>query len=163
MITSSISRRGALKSLASGFGYLAFAGLAQSQATATERSVGGLTLKAPHFAPRAKRVIFLCMNGGPSHVDTWDPKPQLTKMDGKTISDDGVAMRSPFKFSRYGQSGLEVSDLFAKTAAAHIDDMCVIRGMYADVPNHEPSLLLMNCGDGRQRQWRYKLSEVSNA
>ena len=59
-------------------------------------------------------------------------------------------MKSPFSFKKYGQSGIEVSELFAETAEAHIDDMCVIRSMYADVPNHEPSLLLMNCGDGRQ-------------
>src|SRR5690606_13356831 len=72
------------------------------------------------------------------------PLPGSLRTERKT----GAAMRSPFKFAKYGQSGLEVSELFAKTAA-HIDDLCVIRSMTADVPNHEPSLLLMNCGDGR--------------
>jgi hypothetical protein len=91
-------------------------------------------------------------------VDTFDPKPMLDKYHGKPIPTGnlrterktGAAMKSPFRFKKYGQSGIEASELFAKTAAAHIDDMCVIRGMYADVPNHEPSPLLMNCGDGRQ-------------
>jgi hypothetical protein len=96
------------------------------------------------------------MNGGPSHVDTFDPKPALDRYHGKPIPagnlrterKTGAAMRSPYKFRRYGQSGIEVSDLFAATAA-HIDDIAVIRSMSADVPNHEPSLLLMNCGEGR--------------
>jgi hypothetical protein len=105
---------------------------------------------------KAKSIILLFMGGGPSQVDTFDPKPELTKYHGKPIPTGnlrterktGAAMKSPFVFKKYGQSGIEVSELFAKTAA-HIDDMCVIRSMYADVPNHEPSLLLMNCGDGR--------------
>ncbi len=95
------------------------------------------------------------MNGGPSHVDTFDPKPSLTKYAGKPIPETlpterktGAAFGSPFKFQRYGQSGIEVSELFSKTAE-HIDDICVIRSMHADVPNHEPSLMLMNCGDAR--------------
>ena len=97
------------------------------------------------------------MNGGPSQVDTFDPKPLLAKYHGKplpgptlrTERKTGAALGSPFAFKKYGQSGIEVSDLFARTAKRHIDDMCIIRSMYADVPNHEPSLMLMNCGDGR--------------
>jgi hypothetical protein len=113
--------------------------------------------KGPHFAPKAKRVIHLFMNGGPSHVDTFDPKPELTKWHGKTLPDEnrlkterktGTAYRSPFAFKKYGQSGLPVSELFPHVAK-HADDLCVIRSMRADVPNHEPSLMLMNCGDGR--------------
>jgi hypothetical protein len=96
------------------------------------------------------------MNGGPSQVDTFDPKPMLDKYHGKPLPETnlrterktGAAMRSPFKFKKHGQSGIEVSELFENTAM-HIDDMCIIRSMYADVPNHEPSLMLMNCGDGR--------------
>ena len=96
------------------------------------------------------------MNGGPSHVDTFDPKPMLDRYHGKplprpnlrTERKTGAALRSPFAFRKYGQSGIEVSELFAQTAQ-HIDDMCIIRSMHADVPNHEPSLMLMNCGDGR--------------
>ena len=97
------------------------------------------------------------MNGGPSHVDTFDPKPMLAKYHGKplpgpnlrTERKTGAALGSPFTFKKYGQSGIEVSELFASTAGQHIDDLCIIRSMYADVPNHEPSLMLMNCGDGR--------------
>ncbi|HEY1186844.1 MAG TPA: DUF1501 domain-containing protein [Gemmata sp.] len=116
-----------------------------------------LAVKKPHFAAKAKHVVHLFMNGGPSQVDTFDPKPALDKYHGKPIPSGnlrterktGAAMKSPFAFKKYGRSGIEVSDLFRRTAA-HIDDMCVIRSMRADVPNHEPSLLLMNCGDGRQ-------------
>ncbi len=113
--------------------------------------------KGPHFAPKAKRVIHLFMNGGPSHVDTFDPKPELAKWHGKILPDEhrlsterktGAAYKSPFAFKKYGQSGLPVSDLFPHVAK-HADDLCVIRSMRADVPNHEPSLMLMNCGDGR--------------
>jgi hypothetical protein len=115
-----------------------------------------LTPKAPHFPAKAKRVIHLFMNGGPSHVDTFDPKPELTKYHGKelpthlnTERKTGAAFGSPFPFQKRGKSGIEVSDLFAKTAES-IDEICVIRSMRADVPNHEPSLLLMNCGEARQ-------------
>ena len=96
------------------------------------------------------------MNGGPSHVDTFDPKPMLDRHNGKPVPTNlpterktGAAMGSPFRFKKYGQSGIEVSDLFAHTAGM-IDDICVIRSMHADVPNHEPSLMLMNCGEARQ-------------
>jgi hypothetical protein len=115
-----------------------------------------LTPQAPHFAGRAKRVIHLFMNGGPSQVDTFDPKPMLDKWDGKKIPNHlpterptGAAMKTAFPFHQYGQSGLPVSDLFAHTAQAAADDLCVIRSMRADVPNHEPSLMLMNCGDSQ--------------
>lgn len=110
----------------------------------------------PHFAPKAKRVIHFFLNGGPSHVDTFDPKPALQRYEGQPIPSHriterktGAAFPSPFSFQRYGQSGIEVSELFAKTAA-HIDDIAVIRSMHAQVPNHEPSLMLMNCGDSIQ-------------
>jgi hypothetical protein len=98
-------------------------------------------------------VVHFFLNGGPSHVDTFDPKPALAKYAGqplpKTLATErktGAAFPSPFKFRRYGQSGIEVSNLFARTAE-HIDDIAVVRSMYAQVPNHEPSLMLMNCGD----------------
>ena len=112
---------------------------------------------APHFPAKARHVIHLFMNGGPSHVDTFDPKPMLAKYAGKNLPMEnlrterktGAAFPSPFKFRRYGQSGIEVSDLFTRTALS-IDDIAVIRSMHADVPNHEPSLRLMNCGDARQ-------------
>jgi hypothetical protein len=114
-----------------------------------------LAPRAPHFPPRAKRVIHLFMNGGPSQVDTFDPKPLLEKYAGKdlprsfqTERKTGAAFPSPFAFRPYGQSGIEVSELFSKTAEC-IDDIAVIRSMHADVPNHQPSILLMNCGDAR--------------
>jgi len=124
-------------------------------AEAKTDSANPLAPKAPHFAPTAKRVIHLFANGGPSQVDTFDPKPALAKYAGKPIPlslkterKTGAAFPSPFKFQKYGKSGIEVSELFAKTAA-HIDDICVIRSMHADVPNHEPSFLLMNTGESR--------------
>ena len=117
--------------------------------------VNPLAPKTPQFPAKAKRVIHLFMNGGPSHVDTFDPKPSLEKYAGKLLPMDlkterktGAAYPSPFKFKKYGQSGIEVSELFAHTAES-IDDIAVIRSMHADVPNHEPSLMLMNCGDAR--------------
>ena len=116
-----------------------------------------LAPKKPHFAPKAKQVVHLFMNGGPSHVDTFDPKPLLDKYHSKPLPNPNLrterktagAMRSPFAFKRYGKSGIEVSELFGLTASQHIDDMCILRSLYAEVPNHEPSLMLMNCGDGR--------------
>ena len=120
-------------------------------------SLNPLTPKAPHFRPRAKRIIHLFMNGGPSHVDTFDPKPTLQKYEGKmlpmpnlpTERKTGAAFGSPYTFSKYGQSGLPVSEIFPHTAK-HMDDICVLRSMRADVPNHEPSLMLMNCGESIQ-------------
>ena len=122
-----------------------------------ESFISPLTPKSPHFPGKAKRVIHLFMNGGPSHVDTFDPKPMLEKYAGKLLPTEnlkterktGAAFPSPFKFKKYGQSGIEVSELFSKTAES-IDDIAVIRSMQAEVPNHEPSLLLMNCGEPRQ-------------
>src|SRR5439155_14017301 len=123
---------------------------------ATSGAGNPLAPKQPHFRPRAKRVVHLFMNGGPSQVDTFDPKPMLDRYHGKPLPNPNLrterktagAMRSPFQFSRHGKSGVEVSELFAQTAGL-IDDICVVRSMHADVPNHEPSLMLMNCGDGR--------------
>jgi hypothetical protein len=137
-------------------GVLGDAGLLRAEPAPALRAGEPLAPRSPHFAPRARRVVHLFMNGGPSHVDTFDPKPALDKYHGKLLPSPNLrterktagAMRSPYKFARYGKSGVEVSELFAKTAGC-IDDICVIRSMYADVPNHEPSLMLMNCGDGR--------------
>jgi len=137
-------------------GILGQAGLFGNTASASEMNLNPLTVKAPHFPAKAKRVIHIFANGGASHVDTFDPKPSLTKWNGKEIPTrlqterkTTNAMASPFKFQKYGQSGLEVSELFAKTAEAAADDLCVVRSMCADVPNHEPSLMLMNCGEAR--------------
>jgi hypothetical protein len=122
----------------------------------SEAAVNPLTPRRPHFAPRAKHIIHLFMNGGPSQVDTFDPKPLLQKMAGKELPNGnlrterptGAAFPSPYTFSKYGQSGIEVSAIFPHVAR-HVDDLTIIRSMHADVPNHEPSLLLMNCGEAR--------------
>jgi hypothetical protein len=145
------SRRDLLRRSGVGFGMLGLAGL-----LAEKQEVLAGTPIPPHFAPKAKRVVHFFLNGGPSHVDTFDPKPSLLKYAGQSIPNTllterktGHAFPSPFRFDRYGESGIEVSELFAKTAQ-HIDDIAVIRSMYAQVPNHEPSLMLMNCGDSIQ-------------
>jgi hypothetical protein len=148
-----LTRRDFLARTGLGLGLLSLGGVAKAEAPGSSP----LNPRAPHFAPRAKRVIHFFLNGGPSHVDTFDPKPMLAKYAGKPIPGEylrterktGAAFPSPFTFRKYGSSGLEISDLFAKTAA-HADDIAVVRSMYAQVPNHEPSLMLMNCGDSVQ-------------
>ena len=152
-----MSRREALSRCGTGLGMLGLASLLADQTLTADDSVSPLSPKRPHFEARAKHVVHLFMNGGPSHVDTFDPKPKLSEWHGKplpagnlrTERKTGAAMRSPFEFRRYGKSGIEVSDLFWQTAHNHIDDIAVIRSMQAEVPNHESSLMLMNCGDGR--------------
>ena len=109
--------------------------------------VSPLAPHAPHFPGKAKAIIHIFAQGAPSHVDTWDPKPMLAKMNDQTVG-DGVAMASPFSFSKYGQSGLEVSEVFAKTAA-HADDLAVIRSMWTDIPAHEVATVFMNTGSLR--------------
>ena len=125
-------------------------------ARANEDYVSPLLPKAPHLSGKARHVIHIFANGGPSHIDTFDPKPSLEKYAGKNLPMEnlrterrtGAAFPSPFKFKKYGKSGIEVSELFPCVAES-IDDIAVIRSMHADVPNHEPSLLLMNCGEAR--------------
>jgi hypothetical protein len=154
------SRRELLSRMGNGFAALGLMGVLGESAFASSVPQGGVRLnplapKAPMFAAKAKRVIFLFMNGGPSQVDTFDPKPMLAKYAGQAIPlqlpterRTGAALPSPYKFQKYGQSGIEVSEIFPNVAK-HVDDMVVIRSMHADVPNHEPSLMLMNCGDAR--------------
>jgi hypothetical protein len=159
---SILSRRDILRRAGMGFGTLALGGLLAESglggaAMAADLASGSpLAPKAPHFAPKAKRVIHLFMNGGPSQVDTFDPKPELTKQHGKTLANSlpterktGTAFKSPFSFKKYGKSGLEISELFSNVGEV-ADELCVIRSMTADVPNHEPSFMLMNCGEARQ-------------
>ena len=146
-----MSRRTMLRSSASGFGYLAFAALAHS--LAARRALGSdgpLAPKETHFPARAKRVIFLCMNGGPSHIDLFDHKPQLKKHDGADTADSSLRSRSslmasPFAFERRGESGLWMSELMPRLAA-HADDLCVIRSMRTDLPNHSQAFLQMHTG-----------------
>jgi hypothetical protein len=158
---SVFSRRGWLQRSGMGIGALGLMHLLQQDGalvSATEVATANRPLAArpPHFPGRAKRVIHFFLNGGPSHVDTFDPKPALAKYAGQTLPETltterktGAAFPSPFTFKKYGQAGIEVSEIFSRTAE-HIDDIAVIRSVYAQVPNHEPSLMLMNCGDSAQ-------------
>ncbi|MBK9137884.1 MAG: DUF1501 domain-containing protein [Verrucomicrobia bacterium] len=151
-----LTRREFLHRCGLGFGALGLATLFGPPALADATKLDSpLAPKAPHFPAKAKRVIHIFANGGASHVDTFDPKPELTKWHGKklplelkTERNTGTAFGSPFKFQKHGQCGLEVSELFPHVAES-ADELCVIRSMHADVPNHEPSLLLMNCGESR--------------
>ncbi|MGN6134633.1 MAG: DUF1501 domain-containing protein [Aureliella sp.] len=144
----SVSRRQMLQTSGAGFGMLSLAGLLGQQATAAS---GPGPATGLHHQPRAKRVIFLFMNGGPSHVDTFDPKPMLAKhaeempasMEGRKIK--AGYMPSPFRFRSHGESGNVMSELLPNLARC-ADDLCIIRSMHTDVPNHEPGLLLMNSG-----------------
>lgn len=157
---AAISRRELFTRLGGGFGALGLAGTLAfdaGMALADEApvAVDPLAARPPHFPARAKRVIFLFMNGGPSHLDTLDPKPLLKKHAGQPPPDShadplrkakGGLMPSPFAFAKYGRAGIEISELFPKLAE-RIDDICVIRSLYTDNPNHEPSLLMMNSGN----------------
>jgi hypothetical protein len=143
--------------MGTGFGMAGLAGILSASKTAGSMTPSGASApmapKAPHFAASAKHVIFLFLNGGPSQVDTFDPKPMLQKYSGQPIPSGnlqserktGNLLGSPFAFRRCGQSGIEISEIFPKLGDA-IDDVCVIRSMYTEIPNHEPSLFLMNCG-----------------
>ena len=155
MMNFSPSRREILRTMGTGFGMAGLAGILQAERPSAVREVplAPLAPKSPHFTPTAKHVIFLFLNGGPSQVDTFDPKPMLQKLSGqpipagnlKTERKTGNLLGSPFSFRRCGKSGIEVSEIFPKLGDA-IDDVCVIRSMYTEIPNHEPSLFLMNCG-----------------
>ncbi len=156
---SGIPRRSMLQRSALGLGALGLWSVLQDDGrlgTTPPAQAGPLDVRPPHMPGRAKRVIHFFLNGGPSHVDTFDPKPALAKYAGQPLGrtftterKTGAAFPSPFSFRRYGESGIEVSEIFSKTAE-HIDDIAVVRSMYAQVPNHEPSLMLMNCGDSVQ-------------
>src|SRR6267143_1607359 len=155
-----LTRRQMLRQMGTGLGMLGFAALLNDVGVlapgASAASANPLAPRPPQFPARAKHIIHIYLNGGPSQVDTFDPKPALARWADKTIPTGnltterptGTALPSPFKFQRYGQSGLEISEIFAKTAQ-HVDDLCFIRSMPANTPNHEQSMRLMNCGDER--------------
>lgn len=151
-----LTRRDFLNRCGIGFGALGLASMVGPQLLADNSVLNSpLAPKAPPFPAKAKRIIHIFANGGPSQVDTFDPKPELTKRHGQAIPLDlrterrtGAAFKSPFSFKPYGKSGIEVSELFPHVAES-IDEIAVIRSMHADVPNHEPSSMLMNCGDAR--------------
>src|SRR4030095_6641354 len=142
------SRRELLAKTALGFGALGLKSLLVESAPAKT-----FTSRPLDFPAKAKHVIYLFLNGGPSQVDTWDPKPMLTRYHGtlapggnqKTERKTGNLMKSPFEFRRCGRSGVEISEIFPKLGE-HIDDICVIRSMHVELPNHEPSLFMFNTG-----------------
>lgn len=142
------TRRSFLKRCGMGFGSLALADLLSTRASAADL--------VPHFAPRAKRVIHVFLNGGMSQVDTFDPKPELTKRGGQMLPYEnlqterktGVALPSPFTFKNYGQSGIPISDIWPHLSQC-ADELAVIRSMHVELPSHELSLMLMNTGDQR--------------
>jgi hypothetical protein len=155
-----------LKRFANGFGMIGLAGLLADDLLAAEvvRAAGGvpagalgnpLAIKAPQYAARAKRIIFIFLSGGPSHVDLFDPKPKLAEYNGKPLpfempklvrTKTGNLLQSPFKFAKHGQAGIEVSELLPNIASC-IDDICVIRSMVADNINHNGACLQMNTGE----------------
>jgi len=147
------TRRDALKKFATGFGMAGFASVA---AAGTAIEGNPWTPKAPHFAPKAKHVIVIFLQGGLSQIDSFDYKPLLDKYDGKPLPYEtprtefatGNLMKSPFAFKKYGKNGTEVSELFPHTAKI-IDEFCIVRSMISDIPNHGPSVLMMNTGSVR--------------
>ena len=150
-----LTRRELLSRCTLGIGAMAFADL-MGRAFADDAALHPLAPRKPHFAAKAKRMIHIFPNGGASHVDSFDPKPSLEKYKGKPLPIEnykterktGAAFPSPFTFKKHGQSGLEISSMFPKLAE-HADHLCVVRSMYTELPNHEPSLLMMNCGETR--------------
>lgn len=149
------TRRELLKASGTGFGYLAFAALAHAEAAKAARDAGGrenpLAPRESHFPAKAKRVIFLCMDGAPSHVDTFDYKPKLKEDDGKPAPRGRGGFRgskllgSPFKFSRRGDSGLWMSELFPELGK-QADKLCMLNGVHTDLPNHAQAFIQMHCG-----------------
>ena len=164
---ASFSRRQMLAASGAGLGSLALAGMLASESTAIAAAPDGarsrfsnspLSQREPHFPARAKRIIHLFMNGGPSQFDTFYPKPEIDRLDGQPLPDSvktqlqptqrkraSFLFGSPFSFRKHGQSGLPVSELFPNVAQ-HVDDLCVIHSMQGEIANHSPGLLLTNCG-----------------
>ena len=151
-----LTRRQFLSRVGMGLGALSLASVidplstfAGPSATPATGASGNLLLPhAPHFPGKAKCIIHIFAQGAPSHVDTWDPKPALSALDGKTLPGGGVAMGSPFKFTPMGRSGVEVSEVFTKIGA-HADDLAVIRSMWTDIPAHDVATVFMNTGSLR--------------
>jgi hypothetical protein len=152
--TLPVSRRQLLQNAACGFGSLALAGLCAEAAASDDRSRHPLSAQEPHFAPKAKRVIFIFMQGGPSQVDTFDPKPRLDRDDGKTADflnarsrkmKSEPLMKSHWSFRQYGESGRWVSSLFPEMAQ-HVDDFCLIRSMHTEGVAHGPATLFLHTG-----------------
>lgn len=151
-VTPLFTRRDVLRKMSCGFGWLAFAGLSARAAVdpqAVAKAANPLAPKAPHFTPRAKRVIFLTMRGGPSHVDTFDYKPKLTADTDKPGNRPGTKLLgSKWKFTQSGKSGLWISELFPNLAK-HADELCLIRSMQTDLPAHPQAFLKLHTGSSQ--------------
>ena len=153
---SGVGRRQALTAAACGFGHVALLGLTAQESLANQTS-SAMALRESHFAPKAKRVIFLFIHGGVSHVDSFDPKPKLDEMNGKPVpfakpdfefAPTGNLLKSPWKFRNYGESGIPVSDLFPEIGSC-IDDIAIIRSMEnGNQVSHGPAALALHTGDG---------------
>ena len=135
-----MTRREYLKRFGMGMGTLSLASLLPNSASAQ--------VQQPHFKSKVKRVIHVFFSGGQSHIDTWDPKSKLVEMDGQALPTGGLACGSPFKFNKYGKSGLEISEVFDKVAK-HADDMVIINSLTAPAPAHEIATVMMNTGSLR--------------
>ncbi len=147
-----LTRRKFLSRVGMGMGALGLAAMLPRRDLAAEAdgfSLGDnpLAPRNPPLPAKAKAVIHIFAQGAPSHIDTWDPKPELSRMDGRSLG-DGVAMGSPFRFTPMGASGIPVSEVFTGIGA-HVDDMAVVRSMYTDIPAHEVATLFMNTGSLR--------------
>src|SRR5687768_10721085 len=146
---SHVSRRSILKSAGAGFGYLALAGLLGQQigraSAASQIPLNPLAPKQPHFKPRAKRIIFLFMEGAISGVDTFDYKPELQKNGGKSGPGGGTLTASKFQFKQYGETGSWFSDLMPNIAT-HADKLCWLRGLHTDTPAHPQAVVQLHTG-----------------
>ncbi len=154
MLPVPCSRRQLLKRSAAGFGSLALASLLADETRATTLDADPLAIKQPHFPARAKRIIFLFMTGGPSQVDTFDPKPLLDRDDGKPLpfakprvqfAPTGNLLKSPWKFQQHGESGIPVSELFPQIATC-VDDLCLLHSVHGTNPAHGGALLKLHTG-----------------
>ncbi|MBX9655827.1 DUF1501 domain-containing protein [bacterium] len=147
MFSPSISRRRLLKSAGAGFGFLALNGLLQHQVSkaGTNSSPNPLAPKPPHFPAKAKRIIFLFMQGAISQMDTWEYKPKLQAEDGKFGPGGGTLTASKFKFKQHGDTGTWVSELFPHSAK-HVDKLCFLRGLYTDTPAHPEAVIQLHTG-----------------
>jgi hypothetical protein len=151
-----LSRRQFLQRMGMGIGGLSLATMLDASDLAADpagarpaaKLAGPLAPKPPMFPGKAKAVIHIFAQGAPSHIDTWDPKPALSRMDGRALPDGGIAMGSPFKFMPMGRSGIEVSELFPNVGK-QVDDLAVIRSMYTDIPAHDVATVFMNTGSLR--------------
>src|SRR5262245_63204382 len=146
------SRRQILKSAGAGLGYLALAGLlgqnakrGEAAAMPARNPAASLLPRPPHFAAKAKRIIFLFMEGATSQMDTWEYKAKLQEDDGKVSPGGGDLVASKFKFSQHGQTGTWISELYPNVAQ-HVDKLCFLRGLFTDTPAHPQAVMQLHTG-----------------